>query len=187
MCISSTRGPLNLRLCSVTLYCTVHWIWPLFINVCSLAEHTHSHTASLQVAMNCSLSLSHTHTQYSHNLLKCYTVFNYFQPSHRALCVKDSYSWTHIVNNSDQRTNMPWRVWVSFYLFKSYHRRMYSIITVACQNTVLLCAHAGGALLWPSDLLPAFLTCPDHGPRYSPLSWSELGWVTDTGPAEDLY
>lgn len=41
------------------------------------------------------------------SLLKLNTVFYYFHPSHMLLCVKHSYSRTHIVSNSNHKANIP--------------------------------------------------------------------------------
>lgn len=118
------------------LHCTVHWILVLLMNACSLVEHTHSvHRDAHSLSSGGYELHSHIHTHSISipcSISKYDTAFHYFQPSHTPLCVEDSYSRTHIVNNSNHKTNMPRFVCFSFYLFKTYHHHMYSILSPAC-------------------------------------------------------
>lgn len=101
---------------------TVHSILVLFFK-CMFSGLTHTYIASPMLW----IALYHTHTAYLFPTVyqnTTTTMFHYFQPSHTPLCVKDSYSWTHTVNNFSHKSNMPQSVWFSFYLFKSYHHHM---------------------------------------------------------------
>lgn len=124
-----------------------------------IQSHTRSIHHDARSFASCGYELhSHRVTQPNHSsLLKLNTVFYYFHPSHMLRCVKDSYSRTHIVSNSSHKANIPWYVWFSFYLFKSYHHHMGGIF----QNTVSLSTYAGSPLSWPSDPFPGFLSSPD--------------------------
>lgn len=126
-CISSTRRPLHLRLCRVTLYSALN-IGPVHESIFP-SVNTMVH---ISLPLGGYELLSHIYTQHNHSLqnTKNITLF----PAHtlKPLCVwKESYSPTHIENNPNHKTNMPGFVCLSFYLFSGYDHHMYSILTLA--------------------------------------------------------
>lgn len=111
-----------------TLYCTLNIG---LVYKCMFRTHSVHHDANSPSLGEYEL-LSHTYsTVIPCSIPKYNTMFHCFQPSHTPFCVKDSDSRTHTVNSSNHKTNMPRCVWFSFYLFKSYHHHMYSILTLA--------------------------------------------------------
>jgi len=97
------------------------------------------------------------HAQFNHPSVyqNVFLGLTYSSP-HTHFSVRVSYSGTHIVNNSNHKTNMPWPVWFSFYLFRSYHHHMHSAFTLAhpehC-SFVDRCRQPSQLAQWPASCL----------------------------------